>query len=56
MLSFAFIITGLILFFFAFCSSFDFKYPIYCDVYDFNGAGRIDFENKVIIEEDLKDC
>jgi hypothetical protein len=42
LVSFITILAGLTLFFFAFCSSFDFRYPIYCDVFDFNGPGRID--------------
>ncbi len=56
LVSFITIVAGLTLFFFAFCSSFDFRYPIYCDVFDFNGPGRIDQADHKIIEEDLKNC
>jgi hypothetical protein len=55
-LSFFFMLGGLVMFFFAFATTFDFKYPIYCDIYAFKDKDRIDFEKKLIIEEDMKDC
>ncbi len=49
-------ISGLCLFFIAFCASFDFKYPIYCDPKDFRLEKRLDHENKMILEESITDC
>jgi hypothetical protein len=49
-------LAGLTLFFLAFCASFDFKYPIYCNPDDFRKPDRLDNENKMTIEEKITDC
>jgi hypothetical protein len=49
-------LSAIILFFISFSSSFDFRYPIYCDPSTFSNKNRMDHLKKQIIEENLLDC